>query len=31
MGIQAADYPTVLKSLFKLTNIRGALVTMPPR
>jgi shikimate dehydrogenase len=29
MGIQAADYPTVLKSLFKLTNIRGALVTMP--
>src|SRR5258706_12456276 len=29
MGIQVADYPTVLKSLFKLTNIRGALVTMP--
>jgi len=29
MGIQAADYPTVLKSIFKLTNIRGALVTMP--
>jgi shikimate dehydrogenase len=29
MGIQAADYPTVLKSLFRLTNIRGALVTMP--
>ena len=29
MGIQAADYPTVLKALFRLTNIRGALVTMP--
>ena len=29
MGVQAEDYPTVLKSLFKLTNLRGALVTMP--
>lgn len=29
MGVQAADYPAVLASLFKLTNIRGALVTMP--
>jgi shikimate dehydrogenase len=29
MGIQAADYPTVLKSIFRFTNIRGALVTMP--
>ena len=29
MGIQADDFPTFLKSLFKLTNIRGALVTMP--
>jgi len=29
MGVKAADYPGVLKSLFKLTNIRGALVTMP--
>jgi shikimate dehydrogenase len=29
MGVQAADYPTVLKALFRLTNIRGALVTMP--
>ncbi len=29
MGIKPADYPTVLKSLFRLTNIRGALVTMP--
>jgi shikimate dehydrogenase len=29
MGIQVADYPIALKSLFRLTNIRGALVTMP--
>src|SRR5437870_2610761 len=29
MGVQAADYPTVLKATFRLTNIRGALVTMP--
>ncbi|HZI84891.1 MAG TPA: shikimate dehydrogenase [Casimicrobiaceae bacterium] len=29
MGVKAGDYPGVLKSLFKLTNIRGALVTMP--
>src|SRR5437763_1124130 len=29
MGIQVADYPNVLRSLFRLTNIRGALVTMP--
>lgn len=29
MGVKAEDYPTVLKSLFRLTNIRGALVTMP--
>src|SRR5262249_37528488 len=29
MGVQAADYPQVLKSLFKLTNISGALITMP--
>ena len=29
MGILPEDYPTVLKSLFRLTNIRGALVTMP--
>ena len=29
MGVRAEDYPTVLKSLFKLTNLRGALVTMP--
>ncbi len=29
MGVKGEDYPAVLKSLFKLTNIRGALVTMP--
>ncbi len=29
MGCQAADYATFLRSVFKLTNIRGALVTMP--
>jgi shikimate dehydrogenase len=29
MGVKAEDYPEFLKYLFKLTNIRGALVTMP--
>lgn len=29
MGVKAEDYPEVLKVLFRLTNIRGALVTMP--
>src|SRR3954453_17634133 len=29
MGVQADDYPTFFRSLFTLTNIRGALVTMP--
>jgi shikimate dehydrogenase len=29
MGVRGEDYPAVLRSLFKLTNIRGALVTMP--
>ncbi len=29
MGVKAEDYPAVMKSLFKLTNIRGALITMP--
>ncbi len=29
MGVQAVDYPTFLKQLFRLTNLRGALVTMP--
>ena len=29
MGVKAQDYPQVLRALFRLTNIRGALVTMP--
>ena len=29
MGVKAEDYAEVLKALFALTNIRGALVTMP--
>jgi shikimate dehydrogenase len=29
MGVKAEVYPEFLKYLFKLTNIRGALVTMP--
>lgn len=29
MGVQAEDYPEFFHSLFRLTNIRGALVTMP--
>jgi shikimate dehydrogenase len=29
MGIKPEDYPTVMKSVFRFTNIRGALVTMP--
>jgi shikimate dehydrogenase len=29
MGCQVVDYPAVLRSVFKLTNIRGALITMP--
>lgn len=29
MGVKAEDYPQVLRALFRLTNIRGALVTMP--
>jgi shikimate dehydrogenase len=29
MGVKPDDYATFLKSLFRLTNIRGALVTMP--
>ncbi len=29
MGVKAEHYPAVLKALFQLTNIRGALVTMP--
>src|ERR1700704_5598867 len=30
MGVKPEDYAATLKQLFKLTNIRGALVTMPP-
>jgi shikimate dehydrogenase len=29
MGVKAEDYAAFVKSLFRLTNVRGALVTMP--
>jgi shikimate dehydrogenase len=29
MGCQAEDYPVFLSAIFKLSNIRGALITMP--
>jgi shikimate dehydrogenase len=29
MGCQVGDYPDFLRSVFKLTNLRGALITMP--
>lgn len=29
MGVKPEDYPTVMKSVFQLTNVPGALVTMP--
>ena len=29
MGVKPEDYPTSLKAIFRFTNIRGALVTMP--
>ena len=29
MGVRPEDYSTFLKPLFRLSNIRGALVTMP--
>ena len=29
MGVRPEDYPRVLRHLFSLTNLRGALVTMP--
>src|SRR6476620_10174891 len=29
MGIKPEDYPAFFRSVFTLTNIRGALVTMP--
>jgi shikimate dehydrogenase len=31
MGVQPEDYATALQSVFRFTNIRGALVTMPHR
>jgi shikimate dehydrogenase len=29
MGVKTEQYPEFFKYLFKLTNIRGALITMP--
>ena len=29
MGCRAPDYPALLRSVFTLTNVRGALITMP--
>jgi shikimate dehydrogenase len=29
MGVTAEDYPEVLRALFRLRNVRGALITMP--
>ena len=29
MGVKPADYPSTLKAIFRFSNIRGALVTMP--
>ncbi|HEX7465523.1 MAG TPA: ThiF family adenylyltransferase [Usitatibacter sp.] len=29
MGVKVEDYPAAVMALFKLTNIRGALITMP--
>lgn len=29
MGVKAEDYQEVFAALFRLTNIRGALITMP--
>lgn len=29
MGVQAGDYPALLRALFRITNMHGALVTMP--
>ena len=29
MGCQAEDYPVFLSAIFKLSNVRGALITMP--
>jgi len=29
MGVKAEDYPSTLRAVFKMTNISGALITMP--
>ena len=29
MGVKAEDYPTSLRAIFKMSNVHGALVTMP--
>jgi shikimate dehydrogenase len=29
MGVKADDYPASLRAIFRMTNVRGALVTMP--
>ena len=29
MGVKAEDYPATLKAIFRMTNVHGALVTMP--
>jgi shikimate dehydrogenase len=29
MGVKAEDYPATLRALFRMTNVRGALITMP--
>jgi len=29
MGVRPEDYPTSLTSIFRFSNLRGALVTMP--
>jgi len=29
MGVKAEDYPSTLHAVFKMTNVRGALITMP--
>ncbi len=31
MGVQADDYPAFLTQLFRVTNLRGALITMPQK
>ncbi len=29
MGVKAEDYPSTLRAVFNMTNVRGALITMP--